>query len=348
MSYDAITSGETNAGQPVKESLLKKVKDNFIDHETRITANENAIANKHVDSLFNISFTCSEDTPTTNDMKIEVKQNDGSTDPTSGSPAQVSFRSSSEDSGLNQVINIESALSLTIPGGATLGTESGGDAPLDEEIVYVYAINNSGTVELAVSKSYYSPDNLVSTTAIGTGSDSSTSIYSASARSNVPVKCIGYFIEDESTAGDWTTAVDQIFVGDPKYINYSESHLLDESGDSWSDTSGTWSEIWSNDLQVNRGFIRIFIAPSRRPDDYASGEPKFQFPGTGSGMLRLKVDGTTVRECDFGSDSNVLLNIDFGVIPLSRGNHTISVEGKTETSPNLFYIFRMSLYTYEI
>jgi hypothetical protein len=40
MSYTAITSAEVTAGEPTTSTLMGKVKDNFSDHETRITSLE--------------------------------------------------------------------------------------------------------------------------------------------------------------------------------------------------------------------------------------------------------------------------------------------------------------------
>jgi hypothetical protein len=44
MSYTAITSGEIASGEPNKNDTWTKVKDNFVDHETRIESLEGATA----------------------------------------------------------------------------------------------------------------------------------------------------------------------------------------------------------------------------------------------------------------------------------------------------------------
>lgn len=44
MAYVAITSGEITTGEPVSNTFLTKVKDDLADHETRLTANESAVA----------------------------------------------------------------------------------------------------------------------------------------------------------------------------------------------------------------------------------------------------------------------------------------------------------------
>jgi len=58
--------------------------------------------------------------------------------------------------------------------------------------------------------------NLVSTTAIGTGSDSASVMYSASARTNVACRCIGYIeITTGATAGEWDNAPTKVQVMGP-------------------------------------------------------------------------------------------------------------------------------------
>lgn len=44
MSYSAVTSAEVAAGEPTKQELFTKIKDNFSDHETRLTVVEAATA----------------------------------------------------------------------------------------------------------------------------------------------------------------------------------------------------------------------------------------------------------------------------------------------------------------
>lgn len=41
MAYVALTDTETNAGKPIRQALKKKIRDNFIDHESRIVKVEN-------------------------------------------------------------------------------------------------------------------------------------------------------------------------------------------------------------------------------------------------------------------------------------------------------------------
>lgn len=139
-----------------------------------------------------------------NALTVALKQSDGGTDPTAGIPVKVSFRSSTATSGAYNVRTVSSALSVVVPSGTTLGTASG-----VTHQIYVYALDNSGTVELALSLSLFSSESVQSTSAISGGS-SKTTLYSATARSNVPIRYLGRITIAEATAGTWATSPTEI------------------------------------------------------------------------------------------------------------------------------------------
>lgn len=122
-------------------------------------------------------------------------------------PTVIDFRSATLTSGSVNTRTVASALSLTISSGSTLGTVDGTAARLA-----VLAIDNAGTVELAVVNlaggNNLDETNLISTTAEGGagGADSNNVIYSATARTNVPFRVVGFVGITEATAGTWATA----------------------------------------------------------------------------------------------------------------------------------------------
>lgn len=117
----------------------------------------------------------------------------------------LDFRSSSLNSGTVNTRNVGSAVSLVVPSGATLGTASGQAARL-----ILLAVDNAGTVELAVANLAgginLDETTLISTTAISGASNSASTIYSTTARSNVPFRVIGFIDITEATAGTWASA----------------------------------------------------------------------------------------------------------------------------------------------
>lgn len=137
-----------------------------------------------------------------NALTISVKQADGSTNPSSSSPVKVGFRSSTLTSGAYNIRSITGALSITVPASATLGHVSGLN-----QYVWVYLLDNAGTPELAVSGVQLFDDlSYQSTTTISSGSTSGTVLYSATGRSNVPIRLIGRILVNQATAGTWATA----------------------------------------------------------------------------------------------------------------------------------------------
>ena len=143
-----------------------------------------------------------------NELTISLKTK-ANADASSTDPIRVAFRSATLTSGLFNARTITGSLSLVISSGSTLGQVSG-----QPSRIWVYLIDNAGTLELAVSHKLFLETDLVSTTAEGGAgaADSATVMYSASARSNVPCRLIGYIDNTQATAGTWASAGSQIQV----------------------------------------------------------------------------------------------------------------------------------------
>jgi len=99
--------------------------------------------------------------------------------------------------------SITGALSVVVSSGSTLGQTSAATARL-----FIYLIDNAGTLELAVSQTLYNDNQTISTTAEGGAgaADSGTVIYSTTARSNVNFRLIGTLQNTQTTAGTWASA----------------------------------------------------------------------------------------------------------------------------------------------
>jgi len=144
----------------------------------------------------------------TNALTVALKQADGTTDPSSGGAAvKIGFRSATAATGGYSEVSVTGALSLTVASGATLGTANNVNYWL-----YVYAINNAGTAELAISANLFDDGSIVSTTALSGSSNSINVLYSTTARSNVPVRLIGRMKISESTAGTWASNATEVSV----------------------------------------------------------------------------------------------------------------------------------------
>ena len=119
-------------------------------------------------------------------------------------PCVLDFRASALTDGTPTTIAIDTALSIVVPSGATLATVSG-----QKSRIIVLAINNAGTIELAVTN-IAGGQNLdetgVITTLSITGGATNGFIYSANVRIGVPYRVVGYIESTQATAGAWATA----------------------------------------------------------------------------------------------------------------------------------------------
>lgn len=116
----------------------------------------------------------------------------------------LDFRSTTLSSGTVTTVTGTPA-SLVVPSTATLGTTSAVQSRL-----VVIALNNAGTIELAVVNisggTNLDETTLLTTTAISASSTSASTVYSTTARTSLAFRVIGYIESTQATAGTWATA----------------------------------------------------------------------------------------------------------------------------------------------
>lgn len=119
-------------------------------------------------------------------------------------PTWLDFRSTTLNSGAISTLQVASALTLDIPSGATLGTVNA----IQSDLI-VIALNNAGTVELAVVNAAGGTNldetGLISTTAISGTATSASVVYSTTARTSVAYRVVGLVRSTQATAGTWAT-----------------------------------------------------------------------------------------------------------------------------------------------
>lgn len=122
----------------------------------------------------------------------------------SASALTLDFRSTTLGSGAVTTVTGTPA-NLVVPASATLGTVNGVQSRL-----IVIALNNAGTIELAVVNiaggTNLDETNLLTTTAISSGSTSASVVYSTSARTSLAYRVIGSIDSTQTTAGTWAAA----------------------------------------------------------------------------------------------------------------------------------------------
>lgn len=241
-------------------------------------------------------------------LTIDLKQADGSTDPTAALPVNINFRNSTLTSGGTNLISASAALTIVIPSGATLGT-----IDTVKSRIYIYAIDNAGTVELAVGNFKISAsEDVVSTTILDSSSDASNVLYSTVARSNVPVRILGVIESVQSTAGTWDTGHTLLSVGDHvrevrfscRIDNNGSASINDESGlcDQWV-LSVNRVSIGLVDLTfITTIFFRIPVCHLNILDDTASVRfPQFRT------VTNLVARFMTIDISNGGQDENVFI-----------------------------------------
>lgn len=162
---------------------------------------------------YNVGIACS---VASNALTIALKGADGN-DASATNPVEIPFRSSTAATGTVTNRTVTAALSMTVSSGSTLGHTDGTAHP-----IYVYALDNSGTVELAVSHTLFDDGTRQSTTAEGGagGADSNAVMYSTTARTDVPVRLLARLTSNQTTAGTWAAVPTEIAVGhfEPKHV----------------------------------------------------------------------------------------------------------------------------------
>lgn len=155
-------------------------------------------------AIQNLGLSCS---VAANALTIAAKQSDGTSDPASGTGlVTIYFRDPTSANGGYFPSYMNAATSIVVSAGSTLGTISGVPTYL-----WVYALNNSGVIELAISSKLFDQGSIISTTAEGGagGADSATIMYSTTARSNVAFRLIGRILIT-NTSTNWTAAPTEV------------------------------------------------------------------------------------------------------------------------------------------
>lgn len=159
---------------------------------------------------------------------INIVQADGSSTPASGTGAvTIQFRSATASTGSITTRSITSAVSSTVNQSASLGTDliairNGSVSGSGTRKIYVYALDNAGTVEIAYSGSnHWDEREVQNTVAVDSGADSPYVLYSTTARTGVAIRLIGMIT---ATPGVAWTAVTGVYVGNkfPEYRNPAE------------------------------------------------------------------------------------------------------------------------------
>ena len=217
-------------------------------------------------------------------------------------PCALDFRSSTLTSGTIVTRTVTSAISVTVSSGSTLGTASA-----QQSRIVVLAIDNAGTVELAVVNisggSQLDETNLITTTAEGGAgaADSASTIYSTTARTSVAYRVVGYVESTQATAGTWATA--------PSTIQGKGGQALSAM------SSLGYGQTWQ-DVAASRAVGTTYTNTTGRPIQVQVTS----YSGVGNNTARLTINGIIVssfKDNDYYTASAVTPHnvTNMGIVP---------------------------------
>ncbi len=154
-----------------------------------------------------------------NALTVALKDAGGS-DPSGGSPCKISFRSATAATGTYTEVSTSAAVSVVAASGDTLGTADAIAATL-----YVYAINNAGTVVLGIINGALLDEGSVFTSTALTGGADNTfaTLYTTATQTSKAIRLLGRITITEAAAGTWATAAAEVsnapFYKKPWYVN---------------------------------------------------------------------------------------------------------------------------------
>lgn len=178
---------------------------------------------------------------------LTVTLNDATgTTPAAGSSVDINFRNSTAATGTTVVRSVTAALTInTIGAGASFGTIAS-----QPQFIYVYALDNAGTVELALSGSRsFDEGTLQTTVGIGAGSTSAVSLYSTTSRSNVPVRFLGRLTVNLATPGTYASGPTEISTKTSYMDKQERSEIRLDTGNGFGSTNTVirrWTTVTKN------------------------------------------------------------------------------------------------------
>lgn len=256
--------------------------------------------NSGPDSAFNYGLTASVGASA---LTIALKNASGS-DASVGDPVTIAMRNATAATGSYNLRTVTGALSITVTSGATLGHF---DATADN--IYVYVIDNSGTLEIAVSSKLYADQTIITTTAMSSSADARNIVYSTTARTSVPLHLIGTLVSTQTTAGTWAAGPSTISLGTKVEPFLGTSQVVAWSGNGVGSTNTAIfqftqsSTVGSGITYANNGTSGTSFTINESGVyaisyiDYAGASDIFVGISLNSSQLTTSIDGITIADC---------------------------------------------------
>lgn len=244
-------------------------------------------------------------------------------------PDTIDFRSGTLNSGTVNRRTVGTALSLVVPAGATLGTQSA-----IQNRIAILAIDNAGTVQLGVCNmaggTNLDETTLLNTTAITAASNSQNVVYSSSAISGVPFRVVGFVESTQAVAGTWSTTPSEVQGQGGQTIIGAAKITLAASQATTSGTAFDYTAIPAGTKQITIMFHQLSLSGTSFAQVQLGTSGGVVSTGyTGAGALSGPSSMTTVLyTTGFGIGSGAAANVLNGQIILSHlGNNIWTASG---------------------
>lgn len=284
-------------------------------------------------------------TLSSNTLIVALKQADGSTDPTTGSPAYAAFRSATQTTGGYSRVSFTAAASVTLGTTASLGFTSGSSGTL-----FAYLVNDS-TNEVCVAGAQLDESALYNATA--TPSTSPSTLYCPSAHTSRPIRAIGMVVATWTSGTGWTaraSAYPWVSLGGFKSGGFSllNGSFLTQDGAFYSTTatSGRYNWLFGGNYNLASTFE---ITPSTATNGTTFSTPAFQvgvssaqLASTSAMTLKLQAAGSSGNQqqiyflnapssgkYNFAIGNQIIASNEFEIIP------STAVDGTTFSTPGL-------------
>lgn len=297
-------------------------------------------------------------------LVIQLKNSLGS-DPSSTNAVDISFSSNGTTSATHTDLQVTAARSITISASASLGMQS-----TSGNRIYVYAINNAGTIRLAVGAlSNHDRGQAVSTTAMSSSSDVRGALYATAALTVVP-RLLGWVEAAHNSGGAWQTPTKVGVTQEPDiafpFVGASSRALNTSAGigevansaSCGSFTTASTSYVDVTNLSINLATsgrpIEIKLIPDGGGSVSGVSADDFGSSGTAQTLLRILRDGSPIayfRVQTRGSAGTFVQVPPACINYLDRpvaGTYAYKLQASVASASDFAYIDNCTLMAYEI
>lgn len=202
------------------------------------------------------------------------------------------FRNATATTGTPSLVSVSAgSLTVTIDSGATMGFVSG-----VAHWIYVYAMNNAGTVELAVSGTPFATHLVQTTTVLDTSADLDSVLYSDTARTSLAIRYLGRILSTQATAGTWASTATRIELANGDTV-VQKSQVRLRSTNGHGNTTGTKIRIYATIVE-NVGPAITYATNAGAGDTFTINEEGIYSINYSDGFLLAGQSGITINSTE--------------------------------------------------